>query len=323
MTISEGEPKLKTLEEIRPKGCKELLEEFEQKRLSRVGERLRFEGVDNNKVVYNPTVPFVTKEGRFIAGRVEAPDRDPETDPFGSRVEFFTETKNGVWIKAKGVPTFSDLEDPFITWINGEFIFGGVQVFPVSSNGISFRTLFYKGQGIRDLKYFTQGPDGMKDIRLIELKDRKIGVFTRPQGGIFGRGRIGFVKIGSLNKLGKINMYDAPLLKGLFRKNEWGGVNQATQLLDGEIGVLGHIAYSGDGGFHYYAIAFRFNLNTEVASSIEIVATRENFPPGPAKTPKLKDVIFPGGMERNDNGMILYGGLSDCEAGKIELHNML
>lgn len=312
MTISEGEPNLKKLREIRLDDCKELLGK---------GEKLCFKGV-GDKVVYNITSPFITNEGRFIAGRVEAPDRDPKKEPSKVKVVFFTESEDGVWRKAESVPTFLGLEDPFVTWINGKLIFGGVQVFPVSSNKISFRTLFYEGRGIGDLQYFTQSPDGMKDTRLVELQDG-IGVFTRPQGGIFGRGRIGFVKIGSLNELGKINMYDAPLLRGLFRKNEWGGVNQAIQLLNGEIVVLGHIAYSDKRGFHYYAIAFRFNPNTEVASSIEIIATRENFPSGPAKTPKLKDVIFPGGMERNDNGMVLYGGLSDCEAGKIELHNML
>ena len=42
----------------------------------------------------------------------------------------------------------------------------------------------------------------MKDIRLILLSDNRIGVFTRPQGKIGGRGRIGFMIVNSLKELG-------------------------------------------------------------------------------------------------------------------------
>ena len=50
-------------------------------------------------------------------------------------------------------------------------------------NALHWRTRFYRGQH-QNLVPFAQGPDGMKDIRLVELPDGDIGVFTRPQGEV-------------------------------------------------------------------------------------------------------------------------------------------
>ena len=40
---------------------------------------------------------------------------------------------------------------------------------------------FYRGTDLEDLVYFTTGPDYMKDIRLVDMKDGTIGVFSRPR----------------------------------------------------------------------------------------------------------------------------------------------
>jgi hypothetical protein len=49
---------------------------------------------------------------------------------------------------------------------------------------------------------FAVGPQWMKDIRLVELADRRIGVFTRPKGEYFGgQAEIGFTIIDNLDDL--------------------------------------------------------------------------------------------------------------------------
>ena len=53
---------------------------------------------------------------------------------------------------------------------------------------------------------------------------------------------------------------------------------------------------------------------------MKIIATRNNFPAGPSKIDELEDVIFPGGLERHGDGTAtLYAGLSDVEAGSVEI----
>lgn len=91
----------------------------------------------------------------------------------------------------------------------------------------------------------------MKDIRLVELDDGEIGLFTRPQGLAYRAktGRIadvGFTVLPGLAYLSEQAIVEAPVLDGLFRADEWGGVNQAYMLKDGRIGVIGHIAYSDE-----------------------------------------------------------------------------
>ena len=96
----------------------------------------------------------------------------------------------GVWVPRPNAPTFT-LQDPFVTRIHGELIFGGVEIYPHPTipGALGWRTNFYRGANIRELKQFTSGPNGMKDIRLVEMADGQIGVFTRPQGE-WGRGKL-------------------------------------------------------------------------------------------------------------------------------------
>ena len=110
------------------------------------------------------------------------------------------------------------LQDPFVTKISGQLIFGGVEVFPDPKNekNLLWRTVFYKGDNIRSLKKFVSGPIGMKDIRLLELSDQSIGVFTRPQGEKGGRGKIGYTTIHSLDELTAEVIDDAPLINRIF-----------------------------------------------------------------------------------------------------------
>nr|WP_229776665.1 DUF1861 family protein [Alicyclobacillus cellulosilyticus] len=292
----------------------ELMQEFTSKHLDLRGEKLNFEGVDGRDV-YNITAPFEDEGEWVIAGRVEA--RDTEY----SDVMFFTQ-KGDVWVPRPNTRCFHNMQDPFRTRIHGELVFGGVEVWPnpVHPDKIDFRTVFYRGKNINDLRLFAVGPQFMKDIRLVELPDGRIGVFTRPHGDIWGRGQIGYTTIDHLDDLTPRVITQARILHGLFTPDEWGGANELHILKNGLIGVLGHIAcYSEEMNKHYRAMVFVFDPKTFETSPIKIIATRDNFQQvRAAKNPQLQDVLFSGGLVRlGDGRAVLYTGVNDAEAHRI------
>lgn len=276
--------------------------------------KLNFIGV-GEKDVYNITAPFEDSGETVIAGRVEP--RDSEH----SEVVFFVR-RGEQWIPKEGAPVFP-LQDPFYTRIGGELVFGGVEVFrhPANEHAMNWRTVFYKGTNIHRLEKFFTGPDGMKDLRLIELPDSSIGVLTRPQGDKGGRGKIGFVRVPSLEHLTLEVIQEAPILDGQFMEEEWGGANEAHLLSNGLIGVLGHIArIDAEGNRHYYPMVFALDPQTGEHSDIQLIAARTDFLEGPAKRPDLADVVFSGGLIRKKDGTAdLYAGVSDAEAQRISM----
>lgn len=277
-------------------------------------EKLSFDGV-GDKDVYNITSPFEDEGEYVIAGRVES--RDSEY----SEVVFFVE-RDGKWIPRKGAPVLQ-LQDPFQTRIGGELIVGGVQIYPhpEKEGALMWRTALYRGGRISELGLFFTGPDGMKDLRLTELPDGGIGVFTRPQGEKGGRGQIGYFRTASLDDLSVQSIENAPLLERQFIPEEWGGANEAHMLKNGLIGVLGHIAcYDESGDRHYYPMFFVLDPATGEYSDIELIAVRANFMPGPAKRADLQDVVFSGGLVRQADGKaVLYAGTSDAQAQRITI----
>lgn len=294
------------------KTCEQLLEEFTF--TTENPEKVIFSGI-GNKDVYNITAPFEDEGQLVIAGRVES--RDSEH----SQVFFFVK-QNNEWVPRVGAPVF-ELQDPFFTKIAGELVLGGVQIFPhpTKEGALGWRTVFYKGPSISCLQEFAKGPDGMKDLRLIELMDGRIGVLTRPQGEKGGRGKIGWTRIPSLSDLTFDVINEAPLLGGQFIDEQWGGANEAHLLTNGLVGVLGHIAsFDQEGNRHYYPMVFALNPETGEFSDIKLIATRSHFLPGPAKRPDLEDVVFSGGIVRNADGTaIFYAGISDAEAQRITI----
>jgi len=281
-----------------------------------MGEILKFKQVEG-KDVYNPTAP-VREVGRdCIAARVEERDifwQHPDYRPFS---KFFTK-RDGYWIPMKDACSFV-LEDPFKSFVSGELIFGGVQVFGKPGKR-KFQTVFFRGECPGSLKRFAAGPEMMKDIRLVELADKRIGVFTRPQGGKrFKRGRIGFLIIDSLEEFKETDLLKAKLLESNLKSDEWEGVNDAKLLESGRIAVLAHRArISRSGKRSYWAISFILDPCSMKASEYKVVATREDFPPTPAKTPLLEDVVFPGEL---DYDYRLYAGLSDTSVGVKKIDN--
>ncbi|MFB7141469.1 DUF1861 family protein [Gottfriedia sp. NPDC056225] len=294
--------------------CEELILDFTTKKQPTNPEKIVFTGIGNHDV-YNISAPFEDEGELVIAGRVES--RDSEH----SFVYFFVE-KNGEWVPREGSLTL-ELQDPFFTRIAGELVLGGVQIFPhpVSAGQLGWRTVFYKGDSIANLVEFAKGPDGMKDLRLVELKDKRIGVLTRPQGEKGGRGKIGWTTIQSLSDLTLDVINNAPLLETQFIDEQWGGANEAHLLSNGKIGVLGHIAnFDEEGNRHYYPMVFCLDPESGAFSKMELIATRSHFLPGPSKRPDLIDVVFSGGLVRHANGTAtLYAGISDADAQKITI----
>jgi Protein of unknown function (DUF1861) len=275
--------------------------------------KLTFAGV-NGLDVYNITAPFSSASLTAIAGRVEPRDQELST------VVFFQE-KNGAWHPVPGAPTFQ-LQDPFVTFISNELVFGGVRTYP-TEHGLGWKTILYRGADIFSLTQFFAGPNGMKDIRLCDMTNGNISVFTRPQGVKGGLGTIGYTQCCGLDALSCELIEAAPLIEHMFHPSDWGGANETHLLPNGDIGVLGHAAcYENDDKRqvrHYYSTAFTFNPGSLGFRDYKIIASRDQFIDGPAKRPDLLDVIFSSGLVRRNGTARLYAGVSDAEAHWIDI----
>ncbi|ULO07313.1 DUF1861 family protein [Paenibacillus sp. 19GGS1-52] len=300
---------------LKPATCEQLLDTFFANLRVTTVKKLTFSGV-GNRDVYNITAPFQYNGEEVLLGRVE--ERNSEF----SQVFFFT-CEDEVWSPRIHTHTYN-LQDPCMTIIKDELIVGGVEVITdvdVPDKIVSWVTQFYRGFDIDSLNHFSSGPGTMKDIRLIELGDGRVGVFTRPQGERGGRGQIGFTIIPSLEELNEQTFIEAEVLQDQFVSEEWGGANEAHLLSNGHIGVLGHIAcLDHSAKKHYYSMVFSLNPETFETTPIKIIATRSDFPIGPGKRPDLNDVVFSGGLIRSGNGRaVLSVGVSDAEAYQIEI----
>ena len=293
------------------RNCNELLLEYRNLNPVISTERINFDlGYADDRDVYNISAAFMWNNETLIAGRVEARDREDST------VIFFAE-KNGVWHKREGYPELK-LQDPFIAKVNDEIIAGGVEIYddPECKGKLAYRTIFYKGKTLDKLEKFAEGPERMKDIRLLQLESKDILVFTRPQGKVGGRGKIAYTLLKDIRELNPERIEQAAVLEEQFYEEEWGGANELHLLKNGKIGVLSHIAkFDEKGNRHYYASNFCFDVHKKEYSPMKIIAVRDDFQKGAAKRPDLVDVIFSGGLVRQPDGTAkLYVGVSDAEA---------
>lgn len=285
----------------------EMLEEHRAEKRDVAARRPVFCGVEGYDV-YNPTAPFSWEGKNMICARVEK--RDSED----SQAVFFRETERDIYVPAEGWERYP-LQDPSLARVYGYYVLGGTEVFPhpEQPGRMCWHTTFYYGKTPQHMEKLAQGPDGMKDVRLTELADGRIGIFTRPQGEKGGRGKIGFTAVEDFAGVTAEVMAEAPLLD-LFGGEEWGGVNEARLLDDGRLGVLGHIAcFRPDEVRHYFPMAFVFDPGTGKHTEPIILAERKEFLAGPSKRPDLEDVLFSGGILCRGEEAVLYVGVSDCE----------
>jgi len=298
---------------------------------TRGGEEIRdMDGYNMTQPIYD--IHYDEKSGKpyFTVG-VRVEKRDDETD---STVDYFRADSldSKIWdqiedpnlLRPKG-------QDPAIAWIGDEMVLSVVEVEqipnidPAQAKELRWKTVFYKGTTISNLERFAEGPPGMKDIRLVQLPDGKITVFTRPQDinneDKGGRGQIGVVTIDSIDQLKDSNiLQNAPLIDTRFQPGvEWGGVNQATALKDGRIGLLWHIGRFDplDSISKEYAslIGFYDPVTNKIEDS-RVIALADEFDGAAAKTPHLKKVAFGSAMGPTDNNGIVraYFGIADAES---------
>ncbi len=302
---------------------KEQRAQFERSKAVYESATLKFHGVKGYDV-YNSSIPFEWKGKSYIFGRVER-----RSDWARSWVRLFEKTGKDDWTLVPDSMIYQ-LEDPYVSMIGSEIVLGGTHVRYKSGEVDTYYGYFYRGTELDDLCYFTTGPDYMKDIRIVELKDGRIGVFSRPRNKEimkkFGcESQIGFTVIEKLEGLtGKI-IEEAPYIPGFFADGEWGGCNQAYMLDSGMIGVTGHKCYNemnseGVKVSTYMNISFIFDPLKHVALDVRIIGTRPCYPKGPAKKPGLVDCAFTSGIVMRPDGKAdLYSGIGDTEVGRITI----
>ena len=303
---------------LNPESTKSQYEKFDKTTVL-ASKVLEFRGVDGLDV-YNPSIPFELNGKTYIAGRVEK--RNEEF----SKVKFFEKKENYYELVETADLT---LQDPFVTVIDDEIILGGVNV--TWGNGVdtetTWKTDFYKVKSPLCLEYITCGPSHMKDVRLVQLPDKRIAIFSRPQGGEiwekFGAtARIGFTIVDSLKDVTPENIKNAPYLEGQFLDDEWGGSNQPMVLKNGLIGVIGHKSYrtyteNKEQRLHYYGMAFVVDPKTRKFSQNKVIISNDCFPKVEPKRPDLVDVTFTSGIIRKEDGTaLIYTGLSDSHVGE-------
>ena len=213
-----------------------------------------------------------------------------------------------------------------------DMIFGGVYV-EWEGTRAHWSTVFYRGHSIYDLKPFAHGPAQMKDVRLLQLADKRVAIFSRPQGEVMQKrfgctAKIGFTLVDSLEAVTAEAIEEAPLLFDHFLPDEWGGCNQLFELPNGLIGAIGHKSWGehigGEHVLHYYSMAFALDPATRRMTPTKIIGSRDCFPPGQSKAPRLADVTFTSGIVRHPGGTAtLYTGLNDCQVGRLEIPDPL
>ena len=298
---------------------KQLRERFEQEKVIYESARLTFEGIDGYDV-YNCSVPFEHNGKYYMYGRVEKPE-----DWARSRTMLFENTGKDTWTRVINSMIYQ-MEDPNIAFVNGKIVLGGVFVYYSGGKGYAIKNLFYRGTDLEDMFFFTMGPKGMKDIRLVQMPGGKIGVFSRPRmyegvDLLNSSAEIGFTVIDSLDQLCADTIERASNIPGIFSDGEWGGPNQAYYLESGKIGVIGHKCYNteDDAGIlsTYLTIVFVFDTDQRRMIDEKIIATRSCFPDYRPKKPNIADCTFPSGIVMREDGKCdLYCGISDSAEGR-------
>ena len=284
---------------------------------------LRFHGVDGFDV-YNCSIPFTWDGRQYIFGRVE------KREDFASSVTvLFERIDQDEYTVAPGSAVYP-LEDPYVSFIQGEMILGGTHVRKNKGELDAFYGYFYRGSRPQWMTLFTSGPIDMKDIRLVQLADGKLGVFTRPRGSqvlkTYGsEAVVGFTVIDTIDQLDADTIEKAPIIPDLFGKGEWGACNQCYLLRDGRVGVVGHRSYfakdsEGIDQQVYLNISFIFDPETHSASDMKIIGDKQCYPQTDAMRDDLRDCAFTSGIVMRPDGKAdLYSGLGDVAEGRITI----
>ncbi|CCW63538.1 unnamed protein product [Phytomonas sp. EM1] len=287
---------------------------FEEKKHIYESVLLTFKGVDGWDV-YNCSVPFFWKGKKHMYGRVEK-----RSEWASSHVRLFVETgKDEFTVLPEGMTWL--LEDPFIQKINDMPIFGGTRIRKSVGRVVSCYCDFYKGDPEIGY-YFTTGPDNMKDVRLVQMQDGRIGIFTRSNTDIYPW--IGFTIIDRIEGFTPKAIESAEPFD-VMHPGVMGGVSQAFQLSSGKIGCIARCHYdSKDNNDKALSVCVNYSFvldpETREVDLERIIATRACFPPCPTKSEHLVEYVFSSGIVMRDDGKCdLYSGICDTSQGRVTI----
>lgn len=296
--------------------------------------RLEFDGVDKELVngnvstpsaednvavevvdIYNPSREIIIDGKKFILIRAEGRGHE-----VGSLVLACENVDRFKYRRVPDADILANHQDPAITEIGGQEILQAVKVNQDEQGEVHYKTVFYNiSHDFTHFELFAEGPDHEKDIRLIDRRNGKIGVFNRPQGGEFGRGQIGYFEIQSLDDLQEaLKDTQRGQIVQKFSQDEWGGVNDVQLLENGMMLVIGHIArFDRDKNKEYYVTSALFDPETQKMSHLRII-----FDPSEIGS----NISFPGGLEfnqQNTDQADLYTGIQDAMSCDIVIENPL
>ncbi|EPY29518.1 hypothetical protein STCU_04503 [Strigomonas culicis] len=252
--------------------------QFEKDKVVTESVLIKFKGVDGYDV-YNCSCPFTINGVRHVFGRVER-----RAEWVNSKVRLFKETGKDEFTFVDNSMIY-ELEDPYVQKIHDEMVFGGVCVTKNKGKCCDYFCNFYRGP-IDDIKYFTAGPKKMKDIRLVQLADDRIGVFSHHKTATTCL--TGFITIGSMDELSAEVIDSAVPIDHSAFGDAWGGVNQAYLLSTGKVGCISHHGYvklddTGAKVNVYCATSFVFEPSSSKVYAYKILATKTCFPPSEPK----------------------------------------
>ena len=285
---------------------------------------------------YNPAL-FESATTKILAFRCELRKSSVRhLSVYHPSIMFARPESNGAWQVDPKIEPFDMLEDPFIFYIEEDgmqkVVMGGVRIRDQHGTIIP-QTEYYKGDSLRTLDRVSFAVvHTMKDVRLMQLPDKRFLVCRRPKGDKYKRGRITMHIIDSLEQLvdiDKLKLRTLAVLDSGQEALDWVGVNDMQIVKDHEgrawIGLLGHVALESNHQLHYAASTYKISLeklmDLEEHSIVpKVIATRACFEDGPYKNDEIKDIVFPGHLEHvEDYTYRLWTGLSDTRVGSIEI----
>ncbi|KAK7194575.1 hypothetical protein NESM_000375300 [Novymonas esmeraldas] len=299
------------------KTFKEMRVAFEASKKVYDSALLTFKGVEGLDV-YNCSVPFQYKGRYHLFGRVEPREKWVE-----SRVRLFEETGKDEYTVVPDQFTYQ-LEDPFVSKVQSEMFFGGTQVIKSGGNVTGYFCDFYRGTP-EVLTHYTTGPDRMKDIRIVQLANGTVGIFSHHKTE--SSCLTGFIAVNSLSDITREVIIAAEPIDHTPFLDAWGGVNQAYLLSSGMVGCISHHGYldkDADGGqLNVYCItSFVYDPATNDTHAFQLIGTKGCFPDCPAKAPRVADCAFVSGIVMREDGKCdLYSGLGDTCEGRITIDN--
>lgn len=221
-------------------------------------------------------------------------------------------------------------EDPYLTKVNRKLPSGktqsvwllstvDAQPMPDAPGEVgSLQTRFYAGETLDQLEHIANGPQGMKDIRVVQGPDpegTQLAVYGRPQPQIFS-GNITHSFIPGLDGLNEQSIAQAPFIDEQLLpigSGIWGGVNDVFHVGDGHYILSAHRAWRQGiegNGRHYEAVFYEHDTRAKSIAELGVVATANMFPKGQVKDDaavNLHDVVFPGGGYNGTMDLMTFG----------------